>query len=228
MRPVRSLEAAAVPAAGLSAAAFAALSALRGKRFFHPDGVSFEGTVTFHDDTPLPFSGSHGAFTRLSRGMGLPDLVPDVLGLAIKVPDLGQDLLLVTSGEDTVTRHLLIPATGFFHRPYSSILPYELDGDLILFGARADESLASLGDQQMNDLSRHVASGKVRFDLTWGKAGTNEVTAFGSLVLERPYDDELVFNPFNSQTGVCPAGALNRLRRETYRKSQEARPDSNS
>lgn len=225
MRPARLLERAALPLTGVSAALFAALSKVRGKRFFHPRGVSFEGTVTFAVGSELPFDGTHAAFARLSRGIGLPARVPDVLGLAVKIPTLGQDFLFATSGENAVTRHLLAPSSGFFRSPYSSVLPYEWDGRMIVLGARAAESLSSLG-ADIDDIARHVQDGDVRFDLTWGRAGTNEVATFGSLSLDRIYTGDLVFNPFNTSSVVRPAGALNRLRRETYMKSQEARPDT--
>ncbi|HYO61135.1 MAG TPA: hypothetical protein VEU29_04485, partial [Actinomycetota bacterium] len=110
-------EAAAAPLAGASAAVFAGLSAGRRKRVFHPRGVTFEGTATFHDGNSLPFEGAEPALVRMSRAAGLPQRLPDLFGLAIKLPGLGQDLLLVTAGEDAVTRHLLVPTTGFFRRP---------------------------------------------------------------------------------------------------------------
>ena len=228
MRPARVLELAALPATGLSAGAFAALSAIRGKRFFHPDGVSFEAAVTFDDSSPLPLRGEADALVRLSRGMGLPEGLPDVLGLAVKLPDLGQDFLFATSGDDAVSRHLLFPSSGFFRRSYSSVLPYECAGRTIVLGARADRSLVDLEGQQMGDVRRHVGTREVRFDLTWGPAGTGEVHAFASLRLEGPHIGALAFNPFNSVPGLRPAGALNRLRLETYRRSQEARPDSSA
>ena len=223
---MRLTERAAAPLAGVAGATFAFLSAVRRKRVFHPDGVIFEGTVTFHDNTPLPFSGEHGAIVRFSQGIGLPTAAPDILGLAVKLPELDQDLLLVTSGEGSVSRHLLMPANGFFQRPYSSVLPYDFRGDQIVFGARPDRSLLDLSDQNMDDLPAHVATGRLRFDLTWGRAGTEDVATFGSLVIDRPGPSEVKFNPFNVVEGLRPAGGLNRLRLNAYRKSQQARPDA--
>lgn len=238
MKADRVFEAAAGPLSGASAALFAGLSAVRRKRIFHPRGVTFEGTVTFHDDNPFAraaaragdgssaFQGEERALVRLSRGGGLPQALPDLLGLAIKLPDLGQDLLLVTSGESAVTRHLLLPATGFLRRPYSSVLPYELDGRTVVLGARPDPSLTGATGQDMDDLPALVASGRLRFDLTWGPTGSSEVRTFAVLVVDRPHDGDLVFNPFNSHPSLRPAGGLNRLRRESYERSQRARPDA--
>jgi hypothetical protein len=97
-----------------------------------------------------------------------------------------------------------------------------------VFGARADKNLADAPAQQIDDLAALVADGSVRFDLTWGEAGTSEVRTFGSVALERPYKDDISFNPFNSHPGVRPVGGLNRLRLETYMSSQAARLDSPS
>lgn len=226
MRPRRIFEAAAAPLSGVSAAVFAGLSAARRKRVFHPRGVAFEGTVSFHHGNPLPFEGAERALVRMSRAVGLPQRVPDLFGLALKLPDAGQDLLLVTAGEDAVRRHLLVPTTGFFRRAYSTVLPFELGGDLIVIGARPDPVLVPLPRQDMDDLGPLVAAGRLRFELTWGRAGTGEVETFASLVLDRRHDGDLVFNPFNSHPALKPAGGLNRLRRESYERSQQARPDT--
>lgn len=66
----------------------------------------------------------------------------------------------------------------------------------------------------------------MRFDLTWAETGSSEVATFGSLELHGPHAGDLSFNPFNTYGTIKPAGALNRLRRESYAGSQRARPDS--
>ena len=226
MRAARVLERAAAPLAGLSAAIFAGLSRVRGKRFFHPRGVTFRASIAFTDDPPLPFVGVHDAVVRLSRGIGLPENMPDVLGLAVKIPAYEQDLLFATSGERAVSRHLLAPSSGFYRRPYSTVLPYEWNGELIVLGARADGGLVALRGDRFDDVIEDVATRPVSFDLTWGPAGSGEVKVFASISLRELHHEDVVFNPFNSGSGLKPAGALNRLRRETYLKSQQARPDA--
>lgn len=226
MRLNRLFEAAAAPLSGVSAAVFAGLSAARRKRIFHPRGVTFAGAVTFRDGSDLPFRGSEPALVRFSRAAGLPQALPDLLGLAVKLPSSGQDLLLVTSGENAVSRHLFAPTRGFFRRPYSSVLPYEHEGRTIVFGARPDPSLVDATNQEMDDLGSHVAAGRLRFDLTWGPSGSSEMTPFASLVVDRPYEGDVAFNPFDSHPSIKPAGGLNRLRRDSYESSQAARPDT--
>jgi hypothetical protein len=205
---------------------FAGLSAARRKRFFHPRGSAFEATVTFGTTRTLPFHGTRDAIARLSRGLGLPERAPDVLGLAFTLPELGQDFLLATSGDGPLTRHLLIPSPGYFRRPYSSVLPYDVGEEVVVFGARADAATRRLSDSDLATVERLVASDRVRFELTWAPVGSDDVQTFGTLELTGSHDGDVSFNPFNTYGSVHPAGALNRLRRETYASSQRARPDA--
>src|SRR5919202_226345 len=152
-----------IPIDSATASLFRALSAVRGKRVFHPDGVGFSATLTtnapaptgarlFDDHTP------RDAVVRLSRSAGLPVPLPDALGLSIRGADAyghgrHQDFLLVTSSGRVVGRHLLLPAPGFLARPYSSLLPYRIASRLVVVGAmpgrdeRNGPSLSELGDK---------------------------------------------------------------------------------
>ena len=94
---------------------------------------------------------STGAIVRLSRGVGLPKPLPDVLGLAVRIvdahgPNRHQDLLLVTSVDAPVLHHLILPGPlGSYGQSYSSVLPYRLGDRLALVGAlprRPDFELA--------------------------------------------------------------------------------------
>jgi hypothetical protein len=155
-----ALERGASAASAASATLFASLSSLRRKRFFHPEGETYSGTASFIETgMGLPFTGETPALVRLSRGAGIPGRLPDVLGLAVKFPELDHDFLLATSGDSAVTRHLLLPASSFFSMPYSSVLPYELDDVLIVFGARADQSLAEIDSGRPEELGHLVATG---------------------------------------------------------------------
>ena len=132
------------------------LSRLRGKRILHPDGTAYEATlsVTGGDHGVLLFDvpGEHDAVVRLSRGVGLPKPLPDVLGLAVRLvdvhgPNRHQDLLLVTSVDAPVLHHLILPGPlGTYGQSYSSVLPYRLGDRLALVGAlprRPDFELAT-------------------------------------------------------------------------------------
>ena len=65
---------------------FRRLAELRHARVFHPDGVLCTGTASLTGDTPLPLAG--GPVTaRISKGIGLPGSWPDIVGLAVRLPD---------------------------------------------------------------------------------------------------------------------------------------------
>lgn len=220
------LERAAGGVTAASASTFAALSALRRKRFFHPEGVTYQGTVRFTSTSlGLPFAGETEAHVRLSKGAGTPGSLPDVLGLAIKFPELGQDLLLATSGDNTVSRHLLLPASGFFSQPYSSVLPYELANRLVVFGAHATMREGGHNPKDAAEIADEVRRGTMRFELTISAAGEKGSQTFGALVLEQELPGDIAFNPWNCRPPLRPAGPLNRLRLDTYKASQAARPN---
>ena len=189
---------------GASGAVFGALSKARRKRIFHPKGEAFRVTV---DAPGLPRlnSGDGGGIVRFSRGLGLPEALPDILGIALRTN--GQDLLMVTSGSRPVARHLLLPTRRWAKLPYSTLLGYRLDDRTVMFGARMDD------DRQGFRLLMAEPTG------AWEEVGTVAVE-------QRLADEEseaLRFNPFHCGAGIEPVGPLNRLRRGAYAGSQEAR-----
>lgn len=227
----------AVPLTGVSAAAFAGLSAIRRNQVFHPVGEAYSGTVTIAPgNSAMPgldvLSGEHEAIVRFSRGAGVPEPMPDVLGIAIKIrpPSLPveQDLLLASCGQAPVTRNLLVPARSFFRCMYSSVLPYRSGDEQLMFGAKADESLSrETGD--FGDLQRAAREETLRFDLMVARL-TGTWIGIGELVVGDPQpqqlSQELRFNPWNTQVDLFPAGPLNTIRRSTYEASQAARPNT--
>lgn len=236
--PTKSIpERLAVPLTGVSAAAFGLLSALRRNRVFHPVGEAYSGTLSLNPSAAnlLPFELTTGldVTVRFSRGAGLPEPLPDILGLAIKMPlevagAPEQDLLLASSGDAPGVRHLLIPAKSFFRPTYSSVLPYRTADDRhLVLGARADTSLISRkGD--FGDLELAAIEGRLRFDLQVAEP-TGGWTVIGSLEVGNPLGPEvshaLRFNPWNTHPDLQPAGPLNTMRLSSYKASQAARPD---
>lgn len=222
-----------------SAVAFAGLSGLRRARIFHPDGAAFEATLdvagTRNEDWGVPLldeEARHRAVVRFSRGVGLPEPLPDILGLALRVVDAhgrgrDQDLLLVTSGRRPVLRNAIVPAGHFAAGQYSSILPYRVDGSLLLFGARPLLSAGTPPPRRFADLAAALAGGRLRFELQvapeageWSTVGVLEV---GRRLSDREAES-LRFNPFVTGGGIEPAGLLQTLRRRSYAASQAARP----
>jgi hypothetical protein len=215
-----------------SAGLFGALSRLRGKRIFHPHGVSFDATLTplattatgsqlFDDPAPRP------AVARLSRSLGLPDSLNDPCGLALRVPDAygdgrHQDFLLVTSGRSPGARHLLLPSRGFSSRTYSSLLPYRVAGALALVGA---DPVGPAPGPGAAELRRRDPAGLGFLITLAGLTGEWEPVARLDVGprLSAERSEALRFNPAHTGGGMELAGFLNDLRAPAYRGSQEGR-----
>ena len=204
------------PVERAAAALFGALSRIRGRRIFHPSGDGFEAEVEVdrplhrYDGIPLLSERrTHAGVARLSRAVGFPSPLPDLLGLAFRIDVDGepQDLLLVSSARSPGLRHLLLPTrAGYSSNTYSSILPYRINDELRLFGAEP--------------------AGPVEYEL--GIAALNGPwEPFGRLRLRAALDPEttesLRLNPWNTTAGLKPVGPLNGLRRSSYAGSQDGR-----
>ena len=218
--------------AGATAAVFGGLARLRGRRIFHPKGVGFEATLTSVPGGPggaqlFSRPEPQAAIVRLSRSVGLPESFPDPCGVAIRVPDAygegqDQDFLLVSSGRAPIARHALLPSRGFADRPYSSLLPYRIDGKALIVGARAQ---APAPGPRLAELDGSVQPPSFQITLA---APRGDWTPVANLVLgaRLPGDvtEGLRFNPIHSGGGIEPIGFLNDLRVPAYRGSQAARP----
>ncbi len=227
-----------IKAAGYAVGAvLAGVAAVRRGKAVHPHGLVFEGELVvgavsppldraelFANPRRLP------AIVRFSRSVGLPRPVPDLLGMAIRVPDAygggrHQDFLMVTSLDAPVLHHVFLPARDAQQRPYSSSLPYQIGDRKLLVGAlpRADSPRPPGGDE-LERLRAAAATGELVFDLAvaeiWGR-----FTPVAELRVTTALPDEadaLRFNPWNTGGGLEPAGVLNRMRDYAYPLSQRA------
>ena len=234
-RPVGAATPFVEATAGVAAAAlFATTSAIRRARTFHPVGVAFQATFTVdaparHGAALLDTPGSHPALVRLSRGIGIREPWPDVLGFALRILDTREqdedlDLLFVTSGDKPIARQLFLPSIGFDASRFSSVLPYRLGDRKVLFGARCLDGAERL---LLNDLGRDPRSEPVRFAIEIAAPlGPWEPVAEVALGKQLPdhIADSLAFNPSNADASITPVGVFQAMRRLSYRASQSARP----
>jgi hypothetical protein len=224
------------PVAAASASLFGLASRIRGKRCLHPHGVGFE--ATFSVDRPARYADAEllgtqrtwPAVVRLSRGVGLPPSVPDVLGLAVRIEDAygrdrHQDFLLVSSARGPVWQHLILPGpAGFGGHSYSSVLAYRIGADLRIVGAEP----VGVGARERIGLAQLRAEPRpeIGFELTLATLGGRwEGVArleFGAR-LDDARAEALAFNPWNTGAGIVPAGPFMGLRRPSYVGSQQGR-----
>lgn len=208
--------------------AFRLASDLRGARIFHPKGVAFEARWTAVDpvlpeESPLNDSRGHAAIVRLSRGIGLPPALPDILGVAIKVLDVhgegrDQDLLLASVGPGPVGRRVLTPAVDFRATTFSSLLPYAVEQ------AGRAPVVAEVHGPGVSTLValRHADASALEVQLYLGSGGHFARVALGSR-LDDEVAREIRFDPWHTGDALRPTGLVNRLRRPAYVASQEGR-----
>jgi hypothetical protein len=207
----------AVDAAGLSlGAVFGAVSRLRRAKSLHPRGAVYEARLAVDGaphapgaSTLLSTPGERAAIVRVSRSLGLPAWLPDLIGLAVRIPDAygpgaDQDFLLVTSVDRPVLHHIFVPAKDPQARVYSSSLPYRAGDERFLVGALPEgEDRFALAVAAVGGRFRRVATLEVGARLPDAANGIR-------------------FNPFNTGGGLEPTGPLNRLRDYAYPMSQRA------
>jgi hypothetical protein len=186
-----------------------------GTRPLHPRGVVRRGTLVL-DDSGAPGARELGApyvttaVVRVSRSVGLPRLLPDVLGVAVRWHRDGRphDLLLSTTGLGRLTRFLLVPRRHPLSGPHSTLMPFLDDaGRPVLVGAVPMPDTPDDGSIDLILISARPGGG-------WQRCGRLICPA-------RPDDADdpgLRFDPVQHVPGDLrvPAWAA-RLRRPSYR-----------
>jgi hypothetical protein len=115
----------------------------------HPSGTLRRSTIRRHGLTDgervgVPWideAGTSDAVGRFSRATGLPDALPDIHGLAIRVlddPADPADILLATTGLGCLTRFVLRPSRSAASGAYSTLLPYSTSSGPVLLAAVPD------------------------------------------------------------------------------------------
>lgn len=156
----------------------------------------------------LDEAGDLQVVVRESRAIGLPEPLPDIHGLAIRVtnPDgTPGDLLLATTGWGRLTRFLLTATRTPYGRPMTTLLPYRTDAGPVLLGARSD------------------SPGVVQLACAVGTAPWRQ---FGELLVSREDapDQAISFDPVLHQVaGLEQYPAVLRLRAPAYSSARRSR-----
>lgn len=128
------------------AASLLALQRVRSPRPVHPHGVALSGTLRFTTQgsvSGLPFlddppTSQIAVTARVSRSIGLPLPLPDVLGLALRlpVPSGFADVLLASTGFGMPSRFWLAVHRSPSRARFTSFFPYKSDRGPVLLAAR--------------------------------------------------------------------------------------------
>lgn len=179
----------AAPAGRLIATAIGAIGLLRGPRPIHTTGLRLDGTlqrtgraaarsgIAWIDDGE---AGETAVAARFSRGAGLPALVPDVLGLAVRLGVDEGDLLLSTTGIGVPGRFLLRPRRTPSRAVLSTLMPYRGDHGPVLVAARTTSP--TVLPARMEDLRAVLAGTPWTLDLLFASP-TGRWHRFGRLSL---------------------------------------------
>lgn len=201
----------------LLAATTRAVAAVRpAAKPLHPRGEVTQGRVFRTGAVPatgvawLDEPGVDDVLVRRSRAIGLPGSVPDIHGLAVRVPlpDGGYgDLLLASTGWGRLTRFLLTASRSPRDRPMTSLLPYRTGRGPLLLGARATGA-------DSFELAVATPEGE------WARFAELRISA-------RPGDDpDVSFDPVTNQVpGLEQYDAVERLREPSYQTARGTRSE---
>ena len=228
------------PLLDATAWAFAGLSRLRHRRrSLHPPGIAFRarteiapagvplGAALF--DEPGVFDG----VVRFSRGIGLPQPLPDLCGIAVRLrdahgPGRPQDLLMTTSSARPVLQHLLLPARrGFFGQGLSTVLPFRIGGRSRVIGLLPATVPVAAEGTDLEQAAATAARGDLRYALCVSDAPLGRWRRVGAVHVGAPLPadeaEALTFDPWVTSDEVRPAGWLFALRAGAYPGSQRGR-----
>jgi hypothetical protein len=209
----------------------------------HPRGSLLPGSVERSGLTGDPVGvawidepGHDDVTVRVSRSLGLPERLPDIHGLAVRIPlgasdtDGHADLLFSTTGRGRLTRFLLAPSVDRAGHAYTTLMPYRTAaGPLLLAALPAGRSGLALdlacaspqgGWRRFGHLSIDVPPGSFDEVDHGTAAGTVDARRLESI----GPDPTVSFDPIlNQLPGLTPYPWVASLREGAYAAARRAR-----
>ncbi|SET99625.1 phosphodiesterase [Geodermatophilus poikilotrophus] len=212
-----------------------ALARRRRGKPMHPRGVVLDAVLERTGGPAgwgvpwLAGTGEQPALVRLSRGAGLPRPLPDLLGLAVRLPgtaDAGDpvDLLLSTTGRGRLTRWVLAPRWDA-GATYSSLMGYRTVAGPVFLAALPDPGAPRV-TAEPGPVAAAARAGRLAFTLAAAR-GPGPWQPFGRLRLLAAVpevDPDLRFDAVrNPPPGLVPDGPMARFRAPAYAAARQGR-----
>ncbi|GAA4748136.1 hypothetical protein [Gordonia alkaliphila] len=181
-----------------------ARAAARRARAFHPDGVLCRGTAVI-DGNGLPLA-SGPVLVRISKALGAPLALPDLVGIAIRFPtpttstaDPGVwDVLMAGPVRECRRIPLPFPATSWRHIEVSTLTCLTYRGARWTLAGRLRPGSVPVG-LRLRALADGVAAGEGRVEL-FLRRDDGPFSRIGDVRLEPPVEDaETSFDPVGNR-----------------------------
>ena len=218
----------------LAGAPFRWGSALRHRRVFHPDGVLAEGIVERVAPAtiglPLPSASVVG---RISKAVGLPGALPDIIGLALRIVPQADfttdwDILLASAGSGPIGRTVgLRPVTSWTGSTLTTLAPLRYREINWWLRGRVTTKMAGSG-VALDSVRNQLEHGEIEIELDQAR-GTSQFCPLAHVTLTRIFHpqlgDDVSFDPvLHTAQGVeLYPRWLADLRARAYDDSREGR-----
>jgi hypothetical protein len=208
-------------------------SAVRGRRIFHPLGVLASGRIEriAPPDRGLPIE-SGDVIGRVSKAVGIPGGLPDLIGLAWRMPTHALnaapwDVLMVSAGgPGMLARFALRPTTSWTGTTLSTLMPLRYRDGSWWLKAQLRTELA--GGLSLDTLRDTIQADELVFDIAQAR-GTESFQPLATLTLTAPIPtDEHHDVSFDPTRNTIPGIALGpewltALRERAYLRSRHGR-----
>ena len=207
-------------------------SAVRHRRVFHPLGVLAQGHVkrVAPPGEGLPIE-TVDVLARLSKAVGTPGGLPDLIGLAWRMPPQASatrpwDVLMVSAGPGLLTRFTLRPATSWPGTTLSTLMPLRHSGGWWWLKA---EMVTPIGGRlSLDEVRDAIRSDGIVFDIQQARGtGSFEPLAELTLTANIPTDadHDVSFDPTRNTGPAVGLGPewLTELRERAYLRSRQGR-----
>lgn len=207
-------------------------AAVRNRRVFHPLGVLASGRIerTAPEGQGLPIE-SADILGRVSKAVGIPGGLPDLIGLAWRMPPRASastpwDVLMVSAGSGLLTRFALRPTLSWTGTTLSTLMPLRRDDGW--WWVKAEMTTPLVGGLSLDTVRDAISGDGVVFDVrqahgTGGFKPLAELTL--TAVIPTDEDHDVSFDPTLNTTAGVGLGPewLTQLRERAYLRSRHGR-----